>query len=75
MIEYVLRDRNILGVDDTEYNKIDIVPIIRVNKPSVNLAMKQGNIIIMAINLGEAQIVLGLWRLLSLILVDYEITH
>lgn len=62
-IEYLLKDRSLLGAEGTKWNKTDKSTCYqRVNKPVVNSAIKQVNVIIMGINLGEIQHVRGLWR-------------
>lgn len=38
-----------LGAEDTDWNMTDRVPVIRVNRPSVNSAIKQVNVIIIGI--------------------------
>lgn len=63
LIENLLRDRSLLGAEGTKWNKTDKSSCYqRVNRPVVNSAIKQVNVIIMGVNLGEIQNVTGLWR-------------
>lgn len=62
LIENLLRDRSLLGAEGTKWNKTDKSSYQRVNRPVVNSAIKQVNVIIMGVNLGEIQNVTGLWR-------------